>query len=199
MAFIASVYLLAGVVGYYSGMPGTDGSAPVPREVAAAPALAADLLQPPVNPESASPVISGRVRYRTETGQLVADNGSLILFFPDSPPGDEPPSSTPLSLTDLDADQKRLQMLIHALGGEFAHVDSEGNYSLSLPRVGTYHAFVFSENAALVPQMTAETRDVLSRYFAKPEEFIASRRVQTQLVEIKPENGRAIDIDLERS
>ncbi|MEZ6048440.1 MAG: hypothetical protein R3C11_23280 [Planctomycetaceae bacterium] len=145
--------------------------------------------------------VTGRIRFRTEQGQLVPDVGALMLFLPESSPGGELIPAITFQQFESGEAIGLLQSRLENFGGTIAVTDSAGEFLARLTEPGRYYAVLLSAQSILSePQvLNPEWEVTLENYFSKPEGLTAVRRVHLEQVEVEEQPGPAFDIDLERS
>ncbi|MCA9040763.1 MAG: hypothetical protein KDA65_10480 [Planctomycetaceae bacterium] len=158
-------------------------------------------IKPATSPDSVTVQISGRIRYRTESGLFQPNAGAILLLLPESSQGGERIPTGSVEHADQEAMLNVLLTKVRALGGIIASTDSAGEYSVNLSEPGVYNAVLLSEKRNFNgPQvLDAEWAASLESYFTKPEDLLATRRIYVERIEVNEQTSQVFDIDLERS
>ncbi|QDU81842.1 hypothetical protein Pla110_35930 [Polystyrenella longa] len=199
---IAFIYLTTMALGYYGGINVEERTPanllpPALAEVAVPNRVLQQKKQLNVEPVE----VSGRIRYRAESGQFQADAGAMLFLFPESNSNSSLLSGELLSLNEDNIAEASIRQQLLEMGGALAVTDSEGGYVFTVKEPGNYHALILSEETDRTgpKSLPPEWHETLSQYLAAPEKLAVERRVHLQLIEIKPGQSRVFDVDLERS
>ncbi len=163
-ALIATVALVAFLLGYFLGGAGRDSA-----QRAAVPS---------------GPVqITGKLTY----GSGAADAGAVVIVLPEESVPDEKIAVEGLAphAPAPDGDAVPLRAL-RSLGGEYRRSDGQGEFVLQVPRAGKYHVLLLSKAARRPPDMPPKAKElaVLGRYFEFAPDLLADRQYLWQTLDI---------------
>lgn len=129
------------------------------------------ITQPASNWPSA---ITGRITYRSETGESRPDRGARVIVFPSSRNGSARFSAVGLRPGDDDVDFTMTKTGLQLAGANVTRVDDEGKFEIKLPAAGSYQILVVSRFVSqnLNEQSDSKMDKTLNEFFLKPAEVI---------------------------
>ncbi len=137
--------------------------------------------------------VAGTVKYRTENGDK-PDRGARVLALPDERAGTVKVAVLGLRPGDPEEDLKVARAALNALGGDVALVDEEGNYTLQLPKPGTYQLVVLSHYQPRSDDDTlpASIQELLGNFLDRPAQLIGEGRVEYARVRWQGEGSETV-------
>lgn len=167
---LALVAILAFVFGILIGGGGT---APEPVEVVARPCN-----------------VGGHVRYLTQNGAEIPDEGTVVIIVPQ----DQQPSAAQRAPVEglrpsdpVPQDNHPALQAIRMLGGAYTRTDENGAFDLRLPAAGQYYVLVLSRNRYREPNEDPVRADLaqIGGYFLPATELLGDHRYQWKSVLVR--------------
>lgn len=124
--------------------------------------------------------LTGRIEYQDIDGQLLADDGALILLLPHPRVGSLLLDARSFQKGPRHPDRLATEAALISLGGRTARCDSDGRFSLSAEYEGPQVLIAISHHLERPDDVAADpgTRDVISAWFNSCDHMIGRRRVE---------------------
>ncbi|MCA9078733.1 MAG: hypothetical protein KDA93_27160 [Planctomycetaceae bacterium] len=119
-------------------------------------------------------VLTGRVTYASDSGDILPDAGAVVMLLPRSRAGEAKLDVSGFLPGSDGVDVEVGSAALRVLGGDIAFADGEGRYELAVPSASDFQLLVISHHHVRDSDQEMETRlqELLSDYFFRPSTLL---------------------------